>query len=185
MPVRRMVRATYVALGHTHRAAIGANAARPRQPPDEFLGEQQTCRRAIENIEKAVPVGMQQKLSILSAKLGVHEDVGLVRIPIANIVRRELVVPLQFSGGGIERQDAVGEQIVAASLAIVGIRPRIAGGPDRACRSRDRRNRSARSPPPPVATAVPFQVSKPGSPLAGTVQWRHDAFAGARLCRRR
>src|SRR5207244_6749504 len=53
----------------------------------------------------------------------------LSRIPIVNIVRRELVVPLQFSGGGIERQDAIGEQIVAAALAIIGIRPRITRGP--------------------------------------------------------
>ena len=72
---------------------------------------------------------MQKQLSRLSAIRGVDEDIGLIRIPIANIVRRELVVPLQFSGGRIEREDTVGEQIVAAALAIVGIRPRIAGGP--------------------------------------------------------
>ena len=72
---------------------------------------------------------MQQELSLLTAIRSVDENVGLIRIPIANIVRRELVVPLQFSSGRIEGEDTVGEQIVAAALAIVGIRPRIAGGP--------------------------------------------------------
>ena len=129
MPVCRVAGTTHVALGNTNRAAICANSTRPRQASNEFLGEQQFAVGAIEDVEKTVPVRMQKQLSLLSAIRGVDEDIGLGRIPIANIVRRELVVPLQFSGGRIEREDTVGEQIVAAALAIIGIRPRIAGGP--------------------------------------------------------
>ena len=72
---------------------------------------------------------MQKEFSVLPTKRGVDEDIRLSRIPIVNVVRRKLVVPFQCSGGGIERQDAVGEQIVAAAFAIIGVRPRIAGSP--------------------------------------------------------
>ena len=129
MPICRVAGTTHVALGNTNWTAICANSTRPRQPSNEFLGEQQFAVRAIEDVEKTVPVRMQEQLSLLPAIRGVDEDIGLIRIPIANIVRRELVVPLQFSCGRIEREHTVGEQIVAAALAIIGIRPRIAGGP--------------------------------------------------------
>ena len=129
MPVGRVVGTTDVALGNTNRAAIGANSTRPRQPPHEFLREQQLAVGAIEDVEEAVPVRMQKELARLPAIGRVDEDIRLLRIPIANIVRRELVVPLEFSRGGIQREDTVGEQIVAAALAIIGIRPRIAGSP--------------------------------------------------------
>ena len=78
---------------------------------------------------------MQEELSLLPAIRGVDEDIGLIRIPIPNIVRCELVVPLQFSGSRIEREDSR-EQIVAGALAIIGIAPGIAGCPSRAYGSR-------------------------------------------------
>ena len=99
------------------------DSARPRQSAEELLAKQKFAIRAIENVEKTVSVGMQKKLSILAAIFCVHQDVGLGCIPIVNIVRSELVIPLQLSGTGIERQNAIRKQVVAASLAIVGIRP--------------------------------------------------------------
>src|SRR5438105_1859906 len=72
---------------------------------------------------------MQEEFPVLSAKLRVYQDVGLGRIPIVNVMRSELVIPLQLSRGGIEREDAIREQVIAASLAIVGIRPWVARGP--------------------------------------------------------
>src|SRR5206468_7586403 len=120
---------THVTLGNANRAAVRTNPTRPRQRPNEPLREQQLSVGAIEDVEKAVPVRMQQELSLLPTKPTGDEDIWLGRIPIVNIVRRELVVPLQCAGGRIEREDTVGEQIVAAALAIIGVRPRIAGGP--------------------------------------------------------
>ena len=74
---------------------------------------------AIEDVEEPVSIGMQQEFPILPAKFGVHQNDGRVRIPIVRIVRSELVVPFQFAGGRIERQDAIREQVVAAAFAIV------------------------------------------------------------------
>ena len=95
------------ASGKRYRPAIRADSARPRHPSNELLSQQELAVRAIENVEKTVPIGMQQELSILSAKLRVHQYIGLGRIPIVNIVRSELVIPLQLSGSGIERQNAI------------------------------------------------------------------------------
>src|SRR5205823_3742797 len=39
IPVRRMFRAGDVTLGRSLRPTVRANAARPRQPPDEFLSQ--------------------------------------------------------------------------------------------------------------------------------------------------
>src|SRR5262249_258653 len=128
-PVRRVVGTTHIALGKTDGAAIGADSTRPRQPSHEFLREQQLAVSAIENVEKTVPVGMQKELSLVATIHRVDEDIGLIRILVASIVRSELVVPLEFSCGRLEPENTVGEQIVAAAFAIVGIRPGIAGGP--------------------------------------------------------
>ena len=62
---------------------------------------------------------MEEEFPILPAKWGVHQNDRRVRIPIVGIVWSELVVPLQFAGGRIERQDAIREQVVAAAFAIV------------------------------------------------------------------
>ena len=38
---------------------------------------------AIEYVEKSISVCMQQEFPVLSAKLGVYEDIRLIRVPIA------------------------------------------------------------------------------------------------------
>jgi len=45
-------------------------------------------------------------------------------------VRGELVIPLHLAGGRIEREDTIGEQVIAAALAVVRIGPGIAGRPE-------------------------------------------------------
>ena len=129
MPVRRVFRAAYVALGQrTGRPSAPIPLAQVSRLTN-FSASSRLAVDAIENIEESVAVGMQQEFSILSAELRIDENVGLVRIPIVSIVRSELVIPLQFAGRGIERQHAIRKQIVAAPFAIVGIRPRITRRP--------------------------------------------------------
>src|SRR5205809_2318801 len=43
---------------------------------------------------------------------------------------RELIVPFQRSGFGIQRQDAFGEEVIAGPVAIVGIGIRSGRGPE-------------------------------------------------------
>ena len=66
----------------------------------------------------------------------VNEHVRLRRIPVFQIVRCELVVPLQFAGPGVQREHTVGVEIVAGAIDVVGIRPRVAGGPIEGVRRR-------------------------------------------------
>src|SRR5271165_2778638 len=67
------------------RLAILVNAFRPIQFLEEWLGQQQLARGAVEDVKETVAVGLQQELA------------GL-RIPIMHVVRRELVIPLQLAG---------------------------------------------------------------------------------------
>ena len=59
----------------------------------------------------------------------VNQDWRLGRVPVVNIMGSELVMPLQFSGVGVQRQDAICEEVVARPITIIGIRKRIACGP--------------------------------------------------------
>ena len=71
-------------------------------------------------------------------------------------MRRELKVPLQFSGVRIERQHAIGIQIVAGTNAAVEVRARVAGGPVQRVGFRVVRARHPRG-----AAAVQVQIPGP------------------------
>src|SRR5207237_9802152 len=50
-------------------------------------------------------------------------------IAIVQIVRRELIVPLEVSGLRVERENAIRVKVVAGTVAVVAVRPRIPSGP--------------------------------------------------------
>ena len=53
----------------------------------------------------------------------------LLRVPVLQIVRRVLKVPLQLAGRGVKRQHRVRVQVVALPLPPVVVGARVAGGP--------------------------------------------------------
>ena len=67
---------------------------------------------------------MQQEFPLHAPVLRIDQRERLGRVPRVNIVRRRLIMPLQLARIGIQRQDAIGEQVVAAAVTIVGNRER-------------------------------------------------------------
>src|SRR4051794_13221475 len=72
---------------------------------------------------------MEQQLTRFTPIDTVDQNVGLRGITIFQVMRSELIVPLESTGFGFESEDAVGVQIVAGPVAVVAVRIRIACGP--------------------------------------------------------
>ena len=85
--------------------------------------------RAIEHVEEAVAIGLDQQLAWLPLPGGVDQHRRLLRIPVVDVVRRELEIPAQLPGLRFEREHRVGVEIVALPLVAVVIEPRVAGRP--------------------------------------------------------
>ncbi len=149
-PVGRVVRTTPLSIGRRRRlhrelrAPIRTDAGGPIHPMQEGFREQQLAVGAVQHIEEPVPIRMQQQLPRLSAIFGIDQDRGLGCVAVCRIVRRELEVPFQCAGLGVEGEYAIGEEIIARAVAIVAIRPGIAGWPSRAYPFLCRMSRSAR-----------------------------------------
>src|SRR5579871_2461556 len=93
------------------------------------LGGEEFAGLAIEHIKEAVAIGPQQQLARPAAKVGIDQDRHLRRVPIVQVMGRELEVPFEFSGIGIEGNDRAGIEIISEAHVAVGIRPRIARTP--------------------------------------------------------
>ena len=116
--------------GHQLRTSVRADAARPRELLHEGPAEQHFSIRAIEHVEEAVAIRLQQQLARLPLEHRIDEHRWLLRVPIPQIVRRELIVPAQLSGLRVEREDGIRVQVVALPLAAVGVRIRISRRPE-------------------------------------------------------
>ena len=84
---------------------------------------------AIEHIEESVAIRLDQQFAVLPAIAAIHDHRRLSGIPVIEIVRSELVMPFQFSCGGIKGEQGIGVKIVAFALVPVQRRIRIAGAP--------------------------------------------------------
>ena len=82
---------------------------------------------AVEHVHHAVAVRPQHHLARTALPLDVGEHRHLRGVVVQLVVRRELVVPLQLAGVGVERDDAVAVQVVAEPRAAVPVGRRIAG----------------------------------------------------------
>ena len=60
--------------------------------------------------------------------VGQHGDLG--RVVIHRVVRRELVIPFQLAGVGVERDHAIAIEVVAEADVAIGVRRRIADAPE-------------------------------------------------------
>ncbi len=110
--------------------SVGGDARGPIDAVEEGLGEEELAGGPVEDVEEAVAIGMEQEFRGLALVSGVDQDVGFGGVAVFQVVRGELVVPLEGAGLGIEREDAVGVEVVAGAVAVVGVGPGIAGGPE-------------------------------------------------------
>ena len=85
---------------------------------------------AIEHVEEPVAIRLQHELSRPALEHRVDEDGRLLRVPVPQIMRGELIMPAQLSRPGLEREERIGVQVVALPLAAVSVRVGIAGRPE-------------------------------------------------------
>ena len=90
--------------------------------PDEGLGHQEFAVVPVEHVKEAVAIGLEQQLARPATIVGVHQDHWFGRIPVVQIMRRELVIPFQFAGLDVQRDHAIGIEVGAAALV-----PSVAG----------------------------------------------------------
>ena len=124
-------------IGRLVRAGCGVCIGRPRssKPLIQFtltngLPEEELAGRAIEHVEVAVAVG--PRITLMPAAVPVvdqHRD--LHRVVVVDIVRRELVMPFQLAGVGVERDDRIGVEVVAWPLRAVVVGAGVADAPIR------------------------------------------------------
>ena len=72
---------------------------------------------------------MQEQLARLSVPVCIHQHRSLNGVPIPDVVRRVLEVPLELASLGVQREVGVGIQIVAEALIAVEVRPGVSGRP--------------------------------------------------------
>jgi len=82
-----------VVAGDELRAPFVIETARPSLT-DEGLGEKEFASVPIEEVEESISIGRCDHLSLPAAKLDIDQDGILRRVPIVQIVWRELEVPL-------------------------------------------------------------------------------------------
>ena len=165
------------------RPAAFVESARPVHL-HERRARQEPAGRAIEHVEEAVAIGPQHHLRRRAAPVHVDEHRHLHRVVVVAVVGRELVVPLQLAGVGVERDDRVGIEVVAGPLIGIPVGPRIADAPVGQVQ-----RRIVRTGDPDRAAAVLPRVALPGfvpgSPGAGNRVEPPELLAGLRARRRR
>ena len=131
---------------------------------------------AIEHVEETVAVRVQEQLAGLPVPVRIDEHGRLLRIPVPEVVRRVLEVPLEPSSRGIQREDRVGVEIVAVPLAAVVVGTRIARRP---VERLERRIVGARQPRGAAAmfdVASPSMCPSPARPASAPSRTRHASF---------
>ena len=82
-------------VGRQDRPAIGTDARGPGQLLHKRRRLQQRAAGAIQHVEEAVAIRVQQQAARLAMPQRVHQDRRLLRVPVPDVVRRVLEVPLQ------------------------------------------------------------------------------------------
>src|SRR6267154_5502129 len=107
-------------------AGLGVKARRPVHLVGVLLASDERAVGAVERVEIAVAGGMNHKLAVLAADLGIDDRVLGDFIEIIGIVRRILIAPLDLAVVRAERQHARRPLVVAGAIFRVPIRARIA-----------------------------------------------------------
>ena len=77
------------------------------------LAQKVLARNPIQNVIEAIPVCEQHQFAGLALPVGIYQDGRLGCVQIEKIVRRELEMPLELAGIGVEGNEGVGVQVVA------------------------------------------------------------------------
>ena len=115
-------------LGRRDRAPIRVQATGPIHLYEWPAGEK-LPRRSVQNVKEPVSIAPEYQLPRTPVPIHIRENGNLHRVIIVRVVWGELEIPLQLSGVGLKRQDAIGIEIVAGPLPWIPIRTRIAGTP--------------------------------------------------------
>ena len=111
---------------------------------------------AVERVEEPVPVGDHHDLADAAGDRQIRLHRHMRRVPVVDVVRRELVVPAQPAGVGVERHAANRYRDCRRPIVAVVIGIRIAGA---VVHEIQRRDRSCRSPRPRRRRAPPTSGS--------------------------
>ena len=84
---------------------------------------------AIQHVEKSVAIAPQHQLARRALPIRVDQHGDLHRVVVVRIVRRELEMPFELAGIGIERDHGIGIEIVAGALRGIPVGAGIAGAP--------------------------------------------------------
>src|SRR5262249_15058019 len=112
-----------------NRTAFCVEPLRPVQILQKLFAQEELSVRAIEDVEEPIAIGLQQRFAGLPLPLRIYKYRGFLRIPIVDIVRRELEIPLEFAGFGFERENRVAVQVVALAVVAIVVETGIAGRP--------------------------------------------------------
>ena len=114
---------------HADRPAGLRQAAGPVQLVDERYALEKLTGLAVKNVVETVAVGMHQKLSWTAFVGSVDQNRDLYRIPIMQIVRRELKIPFELAAVGVQRDNRLGIKVVSSSRLAVEVRRRVPDAP--------------------------------------------------------
>ncbi len=109
-------------------AGLGIDALGPIDFLGILGGLEECAVAAVEQVFEAVAVGEREDLRP-RRRLAVDDDLRAAGVIIVDVVRRVLEMPLHLAGRGIERDGAVGEQVVTRPVRRIVARRRIAGAP--------------------------------------------------------
>src|SRR4029079_10786998 len=90
--------------------------------------------RAVEHIEHAIAVRPHHYFAGAAVQFDVGENGNLGRIPIEFVVRRELVMPFELAGVGIDGDDGGAIEVVSKAVVAVIVGTRVASAPHREVR---------------------------------------------------
>src|SRR5258708_1778267 len=107
-------------------AGLGVKARRPVHLIGVLLAGDERAVGAVERVEIAVAGGMDHKLAVLAADLGIDDRVLGDFVEVIGIVRGVLVAPLDLAVVRADRQHARRPLAVAGAIFRIPIRARIA-----------------------------------------------------------
>src|SRR5882757_2554717 len=107
-------------------AGLGVETRRPVHLVGVLLAGDERAVGAVERVEIAVAGGMDDKLAVLAADLGIDDRVLGDFVEVIGIVRGVLIAPLDLAVGGAERQHACRPFAVARPVFRIPIGPGIA-----------------------------------------------------------
>src|SRR5882672_42033 len=101
----------------------------PIQFVNKWSRRQKFTIRAIEYVEESISVSLHKQFPRPALVGKIDQNRGFRRVIVEQVMRCELKMPLQLSGVRIQREHAIGVEIIAGPRAAIEIRRRITRAP--------------------------------------------------------